>query len=96
MVDKEIADIPLERASFAGGNKQSKCLHEPSVARQHAVEAFHPHFTKEPHFCKMRQTVGIVRVGFVRGHVERCFGMTSIDADRRQTLCAQRMIEPHG
>ena len=37
-----------------------------------------------------------VRVGFVRGHIERCFGMACIDADRRQPLCAQPMIEPHG
>jgi hypothetical protein len=43
----------------------------------------------------MGQTIGVVRVGFVRGHVERSFGMPRIDADRRHPLGAQRMIEPY-
>jgi hypothetical protein len=32
---------------------------------------------------------------FVGGHVERRFGVTSVDANGRQSLGAQRMIEPY-
>lgn len=51
--------------------------------RQHAVEPFHTNLTKEAYLGKMCQAVRVVRVGFVRGHIERCFGMACIDADRR-------------
>jgi hypothetical protein len=54
---------------------------------------FHPHLTKEPCFCRMRQTIGVVRVGLIRRHIESSFGMTSIDADCRRSLGAQRVIE---
>ncbi len=57
-------------------------------AGQHAVEPLHTHLTIEPHLSKMRQTVSIVRVGFVRRHIERRFGMARIDADRRRPLGA--------
>src|SRR5690606_37669282 len=39
------------------------CCHKP--AGQHAVEAFNAHLAKEPDFCKMRQTISIVRVRLV-------------------------------
>ena len=52
-------------------------------AGQHAVESFHPNLTKEPDFCELRQTIGVVRVRLVRRHIERRFSMARIDADRR-------------
>src|SRR3954471_7727334 len=64
-------------------------------AGQHAVESLHAHLTKEPDFCELRQTIGIIRVRLVRRHIERRFGVTRIDADRRQSLSAQRMIKPY-
>ena len=64
-------------------------------AGQHAVQSFHPNLTKEPDFCELRQTIGVVRVRLVRRHIEGRFSMARIDADRRQSLGAQRMIKPH-
>jgi hypothetical protein len=64
-------------------------------AGQHAVESFHPNLTKEPDFCELRQTIGVVRVRLVRRHIERRFSMARIDADCRQPLGAQRMIKPY-
>jgi hypothetical protein len=43
---------------------------------------------KEPDFCEMRQTIGVIRVGLVRSHVERSLGMAGIDADRGKPFCA--------
>ncbi|MBB3452798.1 hypothetical protein FHT86_001054 [Rhizobium sp. BK313] len=42
----------------------------------------------------MREPIGVIGIGFVGGHVERRFGVTSIDANGRQSLSAQSMIEP--
>ena len=57
--------------------------------------SFHPNLTKEPDFCELRQTIGIVRVRLVRRHIERRLSMARIDADRRQPLPALRMIKPY-
>ena len=51
--------------------------------RQHAIKAFHPHFSEEANFGQMRQTVGIIRVSFVRCHIEGRLGVMVIDTDRR-------------
>jgi hypothetical protein len=50
--------------------------------RQHAIKAFHPHFPEESYLGQMCQTVGIVRGGLVRRHVEGRLGVPGIDADR--------------
>ncbi len=63
--------------------------------RQHAVEALHSHDTVEPDLGQMRQTVGVVRIGLVGRHVERCLGVPRIDADRWQPFRAERMVEPN-
>ena len=60
-------------------------------AGQHAVKSLHAHLTKEPDFCELRQTIGVIRVRLVRRHIERRFSMARIDADRRQPLSAQRI-----
>jgi hypothetical protein len=65
-------------------------------AGQHAIEPLHAHFAKEADLCEMRQAIGIIGVGFVRSHIDCGFGMAGIDTDRRQSFCAQSMIEPHG
>src|SRR5215210_6024588 len=39
-------------------------------ARKHAVEALDPHLTKEPDLGELRQTIGIVRIRLVWGHVD--------------------------
>src|SRR4051795_5032695 len=75
-------------------------LHQPvprrhQCASEHAVEALDPHLTKEPDLGELRQTIGIVRIRLVGGHVESRLGMARIDADRRQPFRGQRMIEPH-
>jgi hypothetical protein len=62
---------------------------------QHAVEAFNADRPVEPNLGQMRQTIGIVRIGLVGCHVERGLGMARVDADRRQSLRAQYMIEPY-
>lgn len=62
------------------------CRHERSG--QHAIEAFYTHLTKVPDFREKRQAIGVIRVGFVRRHIERSFGMAGIDADRRHSFCA--------
>lgn len=68
---------------FGGDPDQpGACRHER--AGQHADKSFHPHLTEEPSLCKMRQTVGVVRVGLIRRDIERSLGMASIDADRWQ------------
>src|SRR6202008_1138585 len=54
----------------------------------------HPNLTKEPDFCELRQTIGVVRVRLVRRPIERSFSMARIDPDRRHPLGAQRMIKP--
>jgi hypothetical protein len=65
------------------------------TSRVRAVEAFNANLAKEPDFCKMRQTVGIVRVCLVRRHIKRSFGMASINADCWQPHAAQGVIKPH-
>jgi hypothetical protein len=50
---------------------------------QHAVETFHAHLAKEPDFCKLRQTIGIIRIRLIRRHIERSFGVAGIDSDCR-------------
>lgn len=55
-------------------------------AGEHAVGALNAHFTIKSHFCEMCQTIRVVGIGFVGGHVERGLGMTGIDADRRQNF----------
>ena len=52
-------------------------------AGQHAVESLHTHFTKEPDFRELRQTIGVVRVRLIRRHIECRFSMARIYADRR-------------
>lgn len=44
-------------------------------ADQHAVETFDPDLSVEADLGQMCQAIGIVRIGLVRGHVERGFGM---------------------
>ena len=45
---------------------------------------------------KLCQSIGIIGVGLVRRHVQRCFGMSGINADRGQAFRRQGMIEPYG
>ena len=61
---------------------------------QHAVILLDPNLTVKTDFRKLRQAVGIVRIGLVRRHVEGCFGMSSINTDRWHAFGRQRMIEP--
>ena len=62
---------------------------------QHAVETFDANLPVKSDLGQMSQAVGVVRIRFVGRHVEMGFGMARIDADRGQTLCRQRMVEPH-
>src|SRR3954465_81199 len=64
-------------------------------ARKHAVEALDPHFTKKANLGDLRQTIGIVRIRLVWGHVESRLGMARINADRRQPFRREDMKEPH-
>lgn len=61
---------------------------------QHAVRIFHPDYFVKANLGKMSQAVGIVCIGLVRRHIERCFGVPNINADLRDTLCSQVMIKP--
>jgi len=43
----------------------------------------------------MRKAIGILRICFVRSHVERCLGMPRVDANRWNPCIGQRMIKPY-
>lgn len=43
----------------------------------------------------MGPAIGIVVIGLVDRHVEAALNMACVDADRRQPLGTERMIEPH-
>jgi hypothetical protein len=60
-------------------------------AGQHGVILLDPHLTAKACLLKLRLVVGI---GLVRRHVERCFDIAGIDADRQQVFRRQCMIEP--
>lgn len=78
-----------------GGDSDKPRARRHKRAGQHAIESLHADLAKETDFRQLRQTIGIVRVRLVRRHIERRFSMARIDADRRQSFSAQRMIEPY-
>jgi hypothetical protein len=59
-----------------------------------ALEALDAHLAIKADLGQMREAVCVLRIGLVRSHVERGFGMAGINADRRQAFQQQRMIEP--
>lgn len=61
---------------------------------RHAFEPLHADLTEEACLRQVREPVGIVGIGLVRGHVERCLGVARVDADRRQPLLRQGMMKP--
>ncbi len=62
---------------------------------QHTVVFLDPDLPAKANLGKLCQAVGIVRIGFVGRHVEGCFGMSGINADRRDAFGRQRMVEPN-
>lgn len=60
-----------------------------------AVEPLHADLAKEAHLRQVGQPIGVVRVRFVRCHVERRFGVSRINAYDWKPLGSKRMIEPH-
>lgn len=72
---------------FRAGSDQS--------AGQHAIEAFQADLAVAADLGQLGKSISIIGIGIVRRHVERHLGMAGIDADRRQSLCDQCVIEPY-
>ncbi len=64
-------------------------------ACQHAFETFYANCPVEADFGKMRQTVSIIRISLVSGHVERSFRVARINAYHRDPHGVQRVKKPH-